>query len=90
MHNTTTHFLEYLQQQYLLKFLCVWKLWKCVCVCVCVCVWGGVWSHVSVVLQEHLVVVVAPQRGVDRQPLEKHLVHGHRLLEGGQVLPVRV
>ena len=44
-------------------------------------------TYVSFKLEENLVVVVVAEDGVGCQPLEEDFVHGHRLLEGGQVLP---
>ena len=44
-------------------------------------------THVPIILQECLEVVVIPEHRVRGQSLKKHLMHGHRLLEGGQVLP---
>lgn len=44
-------------------------------------------TYVPCELKEHLVVVVVSESGVSRQTLQEVLVHGYRLLEGGQVLP---
>ena len=44
-------------------------------------------SHISVKLQEDLVVVVVPQSRVQGKSLQEHLMHGNSLLESSQVLP---
>ena len=43
-------------------------------------------TYIAFVFEEHMEVDVFAERGVGSQALEKHLVHGHRLFEGGQVL----
>lgn len=43
-------------------------------------------TYVSIKLKEDLIVVVVPQDRVRCQSLEEDLMHGHRLLERGQVL----
>ncbi len=44
------------------------------------------YTYISIKLQEDLEMVVIPQNRVRGQSLEEHLMHGHCLLEGGQVL----
>ena len=44
-------------------------------------------TYIAIKLQEDLVVVVGPESGVVGQALQEHLMHGHRLLKGGQIFP---
>ena len=44
-------------------------------------------THISLKLEEGLVVVVIPELWVRGKSLQKYLMHCHRLLECGQILP---